>query len=156
MCFAAPGFERNSSRPAKVDTPGGGNLLPRARSVRTTMVFFRGFGAFFPGWQPGITTKLLQILHTELVYCVQANRAFHKAIIYGGETTMAGQGRHVSSDNIQRIIYLLATTEMTVTEIAERMSIHKSTISAINKRFQVRRLRSSCSAQGIVKKKSVA
>jgi hypothetical protein len=67
---------------------------------------------------------------------------------------MAGQGRHVSSENIQRIIYLLATTEMTVTQIAERMSIHKSTISAINKRFQVRRLRSSCSAQGVLKKKS--
>jgi DNA-binding MarR family transcriptional regulator len=67
---------------------------------------------------------------------------------------MAGQGRYVSVENIQRIIYLLATTEMTVTEIAERMSIHKSTISAINKRFQVRRLRPSCAAQGMLKKKS--
>ena len=70
---------------------------------------------------------------------------------------MAGQGRHVSTENIQRIICLLATTEMTITEIAVRMSIHKSTISAINRRFQVRKydgLRSRWPAQGTAKKQS--
>jgi hypothetical protein len=75
-------------------------------------------------------------------------------ITYRGENLMAGQGRHVSTENIQRIICLLATTDMTITEVAERMSIHKSTISAINRKFQVRRyakLRSSWPAQAMVK-----
>jgi hypothetical protein len=100
-------------------------------------------------------SKLLNTLGRYLVYCLLRERAFQKAITNRGESLMAGQGRHVSADNIQRIICLLATTEMTITEIAMRMSIHKSTISAINRKFSVRRyngLRSSWPAQGIVKK----
>jgi hypothetical protein len=51
---------------------------------------------------------------------------------------MAGQGSYVSSEIIQRVIHLLASTEMTVSEIAERMSMSKSTVLAINRRSQVR------------------
>ena len=52
---------------------------------------------------------------------------------------MPGQGRHMTIENIQRVIYLLATTEMAVREVAERMGCSKSAVIAINRRFQVRR-----------------
>ena len=52
---------------------------------------------------------------------------------------MAGQGRHITSESIQRVIHFLAATDMTVSEIAERMAISRSTVVAINRRFQVRK-----------------
>jgi hypothetical protein len=51
---------------------------------------------------------------------------------------MAGQGHSVALESVQRIIYLLASTEMTVAEIAERMACSRSVVVAINRRFQVR------------------
>jgi hypothetical protein len=51
---------------------------------------------------------------------------------------MAGQGNYMSEDEIKRVIYLLASTEMTMAEIAQRMSCHKSVVTAINRRHQVR------------------
>jgi hypothetical protein len=41
-------------------------------------------------------------------------------------------------EHVQRIVDLLATTEMTAAEIAERMSCSKNTVISINRRFQVR------------------
>jgi hypothetical protein len=51
---------------------------------------------------------------------------------------MAGQGRSIPLESVQRIVHLLASTEMTLAEIAERMSCSKSVVVAINRRFQVR------------------
>ena len=52
---------------------------------------------------------------------------------------MSGQGRHMKVENVQRVIYLLATTEMAVSEIAERMGCSRSAVIAINRKFQVRK-----------------
>ena len=51
---------------------------------------------------------------------------------------MAGQGRVMLPDDVRKIVHLLSSTEMTVTEIAERMGCSRSTIIAVNRRFQVR------------------
>jgi hypothetical protein len=51
---------------------------------------------------------------------------------------MAGQGHSMTQESVQRIIHLLASTEMTVAEIAERMACSRSVVVAINRRFQVR------------------
>jgi ribosomal protein L10 len=51
---------------------------------------------------------------------------------------MAGQGHYISGETIQRVIHLLNSTEMTIREVAERMSISKSAVFAINRRFHVR------------------
>jgi hypothetical protein len=51
---------------------------------------------------------------------------------------MAVQGRYFSKDEIHRIIHLLASTDMTVPEIAERMACSRSAIVSINRKFQVR------------------
>lgn len=51
---------------------------------------------------------------------------------------MTGRGRIMAQESVQRIVHLLASTEMTVTEIAERMACSKSVVITINRRFQVR------------------
>ncbi len=51
---------------------------------------------------------------------------------------MAVQGRYFSADEIGRIIHLLASTDMTILEIAERLSCSRSAIASINRKFQVR------------------
>jgi hypothetical protein len=51
---------------------------------------------------------------------------------------MAGQGHYIPSETIQQVIHLLNSTEMTLREIAERMSISKSAVAVINRRFGVR------------------
>jgi len=51
---------------------------------------------------------------------------------------MNGQGRSMRGDEVQQVIHLLFSTDMTVGEIAERMSCSKSTVISINRRFQVR------------------
>jgi transposase len=51
---------------------------------------------------------------------------------------MAGQGRSMRQEEVQKVIHLLSSTEMSVAEIAERMSCSKSTVIAINRRFRVR------------------
>jgi hypothetical protein len=51
---------------------------------------------------------------------------------------MAGQGQYISAESIRRIVQLLSSTEMTVSEIAERMSCSRSTVVSINRRHQVR------------------
>jgi hypothetical protein len=52
--------------------------------------------------------------------------------------SMAGKGHCMALEDVQRIIYLLDSTEMTVAEIAERMSCSRSVVVTINRRFQVR------------------
>jgi hypothetical protein len=51
---------------------------------------------------------------------------------------MARQGRIFDEAAVQRIISLLATTDMTVSEIAQRMSCSKSAILSINRKRQIR------------------
>ena len=51
---------------------------------------------------------------------------------------MAGQGHSMAQESVQRIVHLLAETEMSVAEIAERMGCSRNTVVAINRRFQVR------------------
>lgn len=51
---------------------------------------------------------------------------------------MAGQGRSMREAEVRQVIHLLSSTEMTVAEIAERMSCSKSVVVAINRRHQVR------------------
>ena len=51
------------------------------------------------------------------------------------------QGRFFSSREIERIKYLLGTTELTLQEIATRMDCAKSSIVAINQNFQIREYR---------------
>jgi hypothetical protein len=51
---------------------------------------------------------------------------------------MDGKGNQIPMESVQRIIYLLASTEMTMSEIGERMSCSKGVVVAINRRFQMR------------------
>lgn len=82
---------------------------------------------------------------------------------------MAGQGRYLSSEEICKIVNFLSSTDMTLREIAERMSCSKGAIATVNRKFKVRTyngLRSrwsnaevlakegSLSTQELIKKKS--
>jgi hypothetical protein len=49
-----------------------------------------------------------------------------------------GQGRRFSEDKIERIKTLLATTDLTIPEIAERMGCSGGPIVSINRRFRIR------------------
>ena len=51
---------------------------------------------------------------------------------------MAGQGTPMQESQIRIVISLLASTDMTIPEIAERMGCSRSTIVAVNRRYQVR------------------
>jgi hypothetical protein len=51
---------------------------------------------------------------------------------------MAGQGRCMPVESIRQVIRLLSSTEMTIIEIAERMSCSRSAVLSINRKFQVR------------------
>lgn len=51
---------------------------------------------------------------------------------------MARQGRSLSDEKVEKIIHLLATTDMTVCEIAKRMSCSHSVIGSINRKYKVR------------------
>jgi DNA-binding MurR/RpiR family transcriptional regulator len=51
---------------------------------------------------------------------------------------MAVQGKAFSETELQRIVYLLRTTEMTISDIAQRMGCSRSAIASINRRFQIR------------------
>jgi hypothetical protein len=54
------------------------------------------------------------------------------------ENLMARPGRIFDENDIERIVSLLASTDMTVAEIAQRMSCSRSAILAINRKRQVR------------------
>ena len=51
---------------------------------------------------------------------------------------MAVQGKAFSETELQRIVYLLRTTEMAIGDIAQRMRCSRSAIASINRRYQVR------------------
>jgi hypothetical protein len=52
---------------------------------------------------------------------------------------MAKQGCCLSVQEVRRIVTFLANTEMTISEIAQRMTCNRGTIAAINQKFQVRK-----------------
>jgi hypothetical protein len=54
------------------------------------------------------------------------------------EETMAGRGNALHECQIRTVISLLATTDMTIAEIAQRMGCSRKTIVGVNRRFQVR------------------
>jgi hypothetical protein len=61
---------------------------------------------------------------------------------------MARQGCSLTEQEVKRIVWLLAKSDMTVPEIAQRMICSRRTIAAINRRFQVRKYtgtKSKCS-----------
>ena len=51
---------------------------------------------------------------------------------------MAKQGCILSEDETRKIVALLATTEMTIGEIATRMRCSRSTVASVNRRYRVR------------------
>ena len=53
---------------------------------------------------------------------------------------LSGNECVMSQESIEQIIELLASTEMTISEIAECMFCSRSAVLSINRRFQVRRL----------------
>jgi IS30 family transposase len=48
------------------------------------------------------------------------------------------QGRHLTEKQISTIKRLLAGTDMTISEIAERLGRAKATIIAVNQKFKIR------------------
>jgi len=51
---------------------------------------------------------------------------------------MARQGQFFDHEEIKRIISLLATTDMSIKEIAERMCCTRNAIAAINRKYRIR------------------
>jgi hypothetical protein len=51
---------------------------------------------------------------------------------------MAGQGRAMCASEVRQSTQLLSSTDMTLGEIAGRMSCSKGTVVSINRKFQVR------------------
>ncbi len=51
---------------------------------------------------------------------------------------MARQGCVLQESEVRRIVSLLASTDMTIPEIAERLGCSRSAVVAINRKFQVR------------------
>jgi hypothetical protein len=52
--------------------------------------------------------------------------------------TVARQGRVFHDEEVSRIVSLLASTDMTISEIAARFRCSRSAVAAINRKFQVR------------------
>jgi len=51
---------------------------------------------------------------------------------------VARQGRVLHTDEVSKIVSLLASTDMTIGEIATRFGCSRSAIASINRKFQVR------------------
>jgi hypothetical protein len=51
---------------------------------------------------------------------------------------MAGQGNPMHEGQIRTVVSLLASTDMSIPEIAQRMGCSRSAIAAVNRKFQVR------------------
>jgi predicted transcriptional regulator len=51
---------------------------------------------------------------------------------------MARRGRTLTELEVQKIIHLLSSTEMSIGDIAERMGCSHSVIVSINRKFRVR------------------
>jgi predicted DNA-binding protein YlxM (UPF0122 family) len=48
------------------------------------------------------------------------------------------QGRHLSQKEINKIIRLLAKTDLSMTDIADRMNCTRSAVSTINRKYGIR------------------
>jgi hypothetical protein len=55
-----------------------------------------------------------------------------------GESAMAVQGRSLDDFQVHRIVSLLARTDMSLNEIAQRMGCSHSMVAAINRKYEVR------------------
>jgi hypothetical protein len=51
---------------------------------------------------------------------------------------MSRQGCHLSDVEINTIIRLLATTDMQISDIAERIGCSRSVVAAINRKYRIR------------------
>jgi hypothetical protein len=51
---------------------------------------------------------------------------------------MAGQGCSLQDSEIRRIVTLLASTDLSLMEIAQRTGRSRAAVSAVNRRYQVR------------------
>jgi predicted DNA-binding protein YlxM (UPF0122 family) len=51
---------------------------------------------------------------------------------------MPRSGKHLSTETIEKIKGLLATTDLSIREIAERMDCSKSAVASINNKYQIR------------------
>jgi hypothetical protein len=51
---------------------------------------------------------------------------------------MARQGRSLPEEQVQKIVHLLISTEMSICDIAKRMGCSHSVIVSINRKFGVR------------------
>ena len=51
---------------------------------------------------------------------------------------MRSQGKHFSEKALNRIIFLLRDTDLTLTEIAETMQCSRSAVAAINRKVRIR------------------
>jgi predicted DNA-binding protein YlxM (UPF0122 family) len=51
---------------------------------------------------------------------------------------MARQGKMFTDVQLDKIVTLLATTELTISEIAERMQCSRSAVAAINRKCRIR------------------
>ena len=51
---------------------------------------------------------------------------------------MSGRRRVFTDEQLERIVQLLSTTDMTIPSIAERMGCSRSTVSSINRRLRIR------------------
>jgi hypothetical protein len=51
---------------------------------------------------------------------------------------MAGQGRSLDDFQVHRIVSLLARTDMSLVEIAQRMGCSHAAVAGINRRYEVR------------------
>ena len=51
---------------------------------------------------------------------------------------MPRQGKMFTEDQLHRILSLLSSTDMTISEIAERMRCSRSAVGAINRKFRIR------------------
>jgi predicted DNA-binding protein YlxM (UPF0122 family) len=48
------------------------------------------------------------------------------------------QGRYFTDEEVQKVIFLLRQTDMSLTDIATRMNCSKSAVAVINRKYQVR------------------
>jgi hypothetical protein len=48
------------------------------------------------------------------------------------------QGRKLSTQTIEKITALLATTDLSIAGIAERMACSQSTVNSINRKYEIR------------------
>ena len=51
---------------------------------------------------------------------------------------MGVSGRSFSDETVRRVVWLLTSTDMTIEEIAKRMSCCRNTVLGINRKFRIR------------------